>query len=708
MAAEQTKNNGKAWPTDPKLYQWKGTLSYHAGTWNVLAHCKPRKEDVFLKIRETQDNDTDIDEFTENTKNLINIQHPNLLTPVHAFVHKSEIWVVYPRHSGGPLVEVLTSHYPNGIPDESVVASILYDIANGLHNLHKQQQCHRNIRSSSIHVDIDEGISLLSEFGLMKGIRWKDAKDRRNTLVSPEREPFTDPLILMGEANASWYAGDIYAFGITALQITYGSTPPFTTKNILQKQAQSISTDLYDKKCPFGKSFENLIKECCNPDLDQRIKISKLMEHKFFRSKCEPLQIKQYFSHILKSTEKRINSSLQAPKSFNYNGTIANNDENINNVNDNHMTKPQQNGGTGGGYRVSVEQTQNGGNHDHMNGNHVNNNDPNGNNQQPAHDPEWSFSTSLRKSEIDMKIQNQLENGNTPVVNENMSTDDQPKQNGQRLHASMNQNANYHDPAQAHTLQPSNHNNQSDEKIDNIPDGMATPQGTDSNGKEVYTINRFKVEYGSRLSESGTVNTQIEPSETYDENDVIDPGQISDEDPNVTTEQGPDSQNSANNEQTQKIKRFYITPAKPEVSADECEDANTANANANAKSPPQQPIASKQTQSPIQNVAQPQQQPPPQQLQQPQPQQVQQQKPAIVVEEWVAPSVDKAKWTKEQCSEWVGQLGAVYKQYTAAFVDNGIDGEFFAELDDEILKEIVTSALHRKKILSAWGKLQNN
>ena len=78
------------------------------------------------------------------------------------------------------------------------------------------------------------------------------------------------------------------------------------------------------------------------------------------------------------------------------------------------------------------------------------------------------------------------------------------------------------------------------------------------------------------------------------------------------------------------------------------------------------------------------------------------------VKEWVAPSIEKAKWSKEQCSDWVGNLGAVYKQYMQAFVDNGIDGEFLGELDDDTLKEIVPSALHRKKILSAWGKLQNN
>ena len=309
-----------------------------------------------------------------------------------------------------------------------MVACILYDIANGLHNLHKQQQCHRNIRAESIYVDIDEGISLLSEFGLMKGIRWKDAKDRRNTMVTPEREPFTDPLILFGDDNASWYAGDIYAFGISALQITYGSTPPLNAKNILHKQAQSISTDLYDKKCPFGKSFENLIKECCNPNVEQRIKISKLMEHKFFRSKCEPTHVKQYFSHILKSTEKRINSSLQAPLSFNYNGTISNNnDENKNDINAIQqiiqISPSQPNGGNG--YRVNIE-TQNG-RHQHMNG--KTNIDANGN-MQTQHDPEWSFSTSLRKSEIDMKIQNELANGNPSVVNEDMSTDDQPSHSG--------------------------------------------------------------------------------------------------------------------------------------------------------------------------------------------------------------------------------------------------------------------------------------
>ncbi len=66
MASEHKSQNDLydgQWPSDPKSYQWKGTLSIHNGTSDVLAHCKPRKQDVFVKIKQFADNDSDIDQF---------------------------------------------------------------------------------------------------------------------------------------------------------------------------------------------------------------------------------------------------------------------------------------------------------------------------------------------------------------------------------------------------------------------------------------------------------------------------------------------------------------------------------------------------------------------------------------------------------------------------------------------------------------------
>ncbi len=45
-----------------------------------------------------------------------------------------------------------------------------------------------------------------------------------------------------------------------------------------------VSCDMYDKKCPFGKSFEALIKDCCACKLESRISINKLVDHKFFNN----------------------------------------------------------------------------------------------------------------------------------------------------------------------------------------------------------------------------------------------------------------------------------------------------------------------------------------------------------------------------------------------------------------------------------------
>lgn len=92
-------------------------------------------------------------------------------------------------------------------------------------------------------------------------------------------------------------------------------------------------------QCPFSKPFQSLIKECCGP-LKERISVNKLVEHKFFKgANCpNPEAITNFFGHILKSTEQRINSSLAAPPSMKTNnidvdGTLLGGNENVNDSN---------------------------------------------------------------------------------------------------------------------------------------------------------------------------------------------------------------------------------------------------------------------------------------------------------------------------------------------------------------------------------------
>eukprot|EP01083_Nonionella_stella_P181926 653137_1 len=58
---------------------------------------------------------------------------------------------------------------------------------------------------------------------------------------------------------------------------------------------------------------------------------------------------------------------------------------------------------------------------------------------------------------------------------------------------------------------------------------------------------------------------------------------------------------------------------------------------------------------------------------------------------------DKTTWSTSECAEWVGSLGDAYKQYAKSFVYHSIDGELLDDLDDDLLKEIIDSGLHRRK-----------
>jgi len=312
MAQFEEKSAENGWPSEPKHYQWKGTITEQNGAWYVLAHCRPRREDVFMKIRCFLGAE-DLDAFTAITSKLINIRHPNLMTPVHAFVSKSEIFVVYPRHSGGAIPEIMGTHYPNGIPKEDIVACILFDAALGLQNLHKHQQCHRNIRAASLHIDIDEGTTLLTNCETLKEIKFKRAKSSGNRVAT--HSEFTDPRLGIMD-DVTWYHGDIYSFGITALQLVYGAPPQINAAAVLQGDVV-ISTAMYKKPCPFSKSFESLIKECCGP-LTERIAVNQLVDHKFFKgADCpNPGAVSKFLGHLLLSTEQRINPSLGAPPSL--------------------------------------------------------------------------------------------------------------------------------------------------------------------------------------------------------------------------------------------------------------------------------------------------------------------------------------------------------------------------------------------------------
>jgi len=683
----EQKSDVLPWPSEPRQYQWKGTISADSSICHILGHCLPRKEDVFLKVKHCESSDGEMDRFMSQTTTLMKFQNAHLMTPVHAFVDKSYIWVAYPRHSGGPLIEVLGSHYPNGIPSEPMVASILFDAAQGLFHLHQQQQCHRNISCQALHVDVGQGLTLLSDFGELKEIKWKHKQGRRDTMIAPQRHPFTDPLILHGDPSADAYLGDVYSLGITALQLCYGSTPPITAKHTLQQIP--ISTDLYDTKCPFGSVFKQFVRDCC-ASVDKRMTAKQLVSHKFFKQRADADGVKQFFGHILKSTEQRINGALQRPKWFpvpaDEQDTLGGNSSDDGDANVTLTVTPAQKSYEGDGQTETALLSQ----------------QIETESEEKARpvlaDEAWSFSTTIAsKSELDAAVakQEQSESGGGNVPQRQAQSE--PLMGGAQTSPEVQivEEEKASPPARGRAQQQVNGSarkyrisfseSQSDARAlggdpRSLVGSVETPVSAGATGVASSVppvqVGRFGVSYPSRMSHSESA--PVEPSETREDGDYgPESGSQSSQHAQAVGGQGQDhldtqgtgNSNSGDDKgQTRQIRRFIISNA--DVSADEDPEA----------------------------VETPQPQEVPQQIEQAQPAQ-------SVDAEWQQPAKEKLQWTAKECSEWVSSLGGKYKQYEGEFIENGIDGEFLRELDSETLSEIVKSGLHRKKILTAWQKL---
>ena len=319
MAVENTVD----WPSDPSRYEWKGTFQQSKSEWSMLAYCKAKKQDVIIQIRKydisSEQSLDDIETFSKKIHEMINLKHPNLMTPLHCFLNKDKVWIIYRRSSGGRISELLSSHYPDGIRDVKLVATLLFHVVNGIHYLHQNRMNHRCIRPESILFDVELGIAIL---------KMTNKEELKNIGI--------DPLLLLKDPQATWFHGDVFAIGITALHLVHGVPPQEYDYSALKesnsKESGSstwlsaggaewyelIRTEMYDEELPFkSEDFENFIVQCTT-EIENRHSTEDLLKHSLFTSNnmyCAD-EMEERIGHLFETAEMRIDANLSEPKFF--------------------------------------------------------------------------------------------------------------------------------------------------------------------------------------------------------------------------------------------------------------------------------------------------------------------------------------------------------------------------------------------------------
>jgi len=208
-------------------------------------------------------------------------QHPSISTFYTSFIAQKYVWLVMPIYEGGSVTDILQYKFKGGITDESILAYILKHILQALQYLHKQEQIHRDVKSSNVLLDL-KGNVFLGDFGVCAILKEKPvAKTFVGTLC------WMAPEVLVADGYNT--KADIWSLGITAMELAEGRAPysDLTSMKIIKTIINSDPPKLQHEE-KWDKQFKDFVYDCLQKSPGARPTATELLEKyaKFFSKAC--------------------------------------------------------------------------------------------------------------------------------------------------------------------------------------------------------------------------------------------------------------------------------------------------------------------------------------------------------------------------------------------------------------------------------------
>ncbi|KAL4024812.1 hypothetical protein IC575_013183 [Cucumis melo] len=308
-------------PLDSTSYKIIDEIGVGVSAVVYKAICIPMNSVVVaIKAIDLDRSRADFDDIRREAKILSLLSHPNILNAHCSFTVDRRLWVVMPFMSAGSLQSIITSSFPDGLP-EPCIAIVLREILHALSYLHDQGHLHRDIKAGNILIDSNGSIKL-ADFGVSTSIF--ESNSKQGVSISPLstsmmlKEVAGTPYWMAPEVihshNGYSLKADIWSFGITALELAHGR-PPLShlppSKSLLLKITRRFRFSDYENhhnsknKNKFSKGFKELVASCLDPEPSRRPCAEKLLKHPFFKNSKGPDLLVKTILQGLPSVEER-------------------------------------------------------------------------------------------------------------------------------------------------------------------------------------------------------------------------------------------------------------------------------------------------------------------------------------------------------------------------------------------------------------------
>ncbi|KAA8525609.1 hypothetical protein F0562_007464 [Nyssa sinensis] len=321
--AHQEQGNVDQYPHDSKCYQHLEVISRGVNAIVYKAICVPMNSTVVaIKAIDLDRSRADFEELVRREADTMSLlSHPNILKAHCTFTVDRQLWVVMPFMSNGSLQSIMSSSFPDGLP-EPFITIVLKETLKALSYLHDQSRghIHGDIKPGNILIDSNGSVNL-SDFvvsaSFYNSVESSSSSSSSGLFGTP---PYWMPVEVIYPSSDGYDSkADIWCFGVTALELAHGR-PPLShlppSKSVTMKIRERFrirSSDYeYQKnqnsKNNFSQSFKNMVRLCLRfrQDPSKRPSADQLLQHSLFKNSINGSDLSmQNVLQGLPSVEKR-------------------------------------------------------------------------------------------------------------------------------------------------------------------------------------------------------------------------------------------------------------------------------------------------------------------------------------------------------------------------------------------------------------------